>query len=151
MMERQEIEEIQSALDGEREHSAFLEKLLKVLYGDGWNKLTLFDAKKIYEHNKALEARLKEAEEENLLSRCWMWMNHSHTGMYGDDGEMQCAECFIKYGFFDWKRTPLKEIHERIVRAALKDLLGQKPCYICKGINGQHELFCSRGRQENKS
>ena len=62
-MERQEIEEIQSALDGEREHSAFLEKLLKVLYGDGWNKLTLFDAKKIYEHNKALETRLKEVEE----------------------------------------------------------------------------------------
>ena len=30
----------------EKDHSAFLEKLLRTLYGDGWEKLTLFDAKK---------------------------------------------------------------------------------------------------------
>jgi len=35
------------------------------------------------------------------------------------------------------------------IREALKGL-GKEPCYICKGI-GQHELFYSRGRQENKS
>jgi len=32
---------------------------------------------------------------------------------------------------------------------ALKGL-GQEPCYICKDINGQHELFCSKGVGRSK-
>jgi len=63
VMDEQEIEKLQEALNGEKEHSICLENLLKALYGNGWNKLTLFDAKKIYEHNKTLESRLKQAEE----------------------------------------------------------------------------------------
>uniref|UniRef100_A0A6H1ZSE3 Uncharacterized protein n=1 Tax=viral metagenome TaxID=1070528 RepID=A0A6H1ZSE3_9ZZZZ len=34
-----------------------------------------------------------------------------------------------------------------VIREALRRL-GKESCYICKGINGQHELFCSRGRQK---
>jgi len=33
-------------LEEEKDHSAFLEKLLRVLYGEGWNKLTIDEAKK---------------------------------------------------------------------------------------------------------
>ena len=33
-------------LEEEREHSAFLEMLLRTLYGDDWNKLTISDAQK---------------------------------------------------------------------------------------------------------
>ena len=39
-------EELQTMLEEEEYHSAFLEKLLHVLYGEGWNKLTLSEAKR---------------------------------------------------------------------------------------------------------
>ena len=72
-------------------------------------------------HCQELEGRLREAEEDAAILRKLLWMNHGHTGIYGDDGEMQCSECFRKFGFFDWKRTPIKEIQERFTMAALKD------------------------------
>lgn len=40
------IEFLKNELETEKEHSAFLEKLLQALYGEGWDKLTLFDAKR---------------------------------------------------------------------------------------------------------
>lgn len=40
------INKLQNDLMKEKEHSAFLEKLLKTLYGDGWEKLTLYEAGK---------------------------------------------------------------------------------------------------------
>jgi len=36
--------ELAAKLEEEKKHSAFLEKLLRVLYGDGWDKITIFDA-----------------------------------------------------------------------------------------------------------
>jgi len=47
-------------------------------------------------------------------------MNHGHTGMYGDDGEMQCSECWREYGFYDWKRIPIKEIQKYIFLRGIK-------------------------------
>lgn len=45
---------------------------------------------------------LKEKEEKEL--REWLWLNHGHTsGLYGDDGEMQC------HGV-DFKRMDIKDI-----------------------------------------
>ena len=38
------INEIEALLEEERDHTAFLEKLLRILYGEGWNKLTINDA-----------------------------------------------------------------------------------------------------------
>ena len=55
--------------------------------------------------------------EENLILRRMLWSSHGHTGMYGDDGEMQCSECMREFGFFDWKRTPVQEINDLIVTA----------------------------------
>lgn len=40
------ITELQAELETEKEHSAFLERLLKALYGEGWEKLTLYGAEK---------------------------------------------------------------------------------------------------------
>lgn len=57
--------------------------------------------------------------DEQILRRL-LWLNHGHTGMYGDDGEMQCPQCFKEYGFFDWKRTPAHEIVERIEIGMIK-------------------------------
>jgi len=38
------INKLQNNLMKEKEHSAFLEKLLKTLFGDGWGRLTLYEA-----------------------------------------------------------------------------------------------------------
>jgi hypothetical protein len=40
-------ETIIEKLEEERDHSAFLERLLKALYGDGWDRLTIADAKNV--------------------------------------------------------------------------------------------------------
>ena len=39
---------LESSLDAEKDHSAFLEKLLKILYGEGWDKLTIDQAAKCF-------------------------------------------------------------------------------------------------------
>lgn len=49
-----------------------------------------------------LDAR-KEAEEQR--DRYWMWSSHGHLELYGDDGEMQCAQCGV-----DYKRAALKKV-----------------------------------------
>lgn len=50
-----------------------------------------------------------------------LWLNHGHNTsfLYGDDGEMQCSQCLYEYGFYDWKRTPVEEIVEKIEAANL--------------------------------
>lgn len=52
------------------------------------------------------------------IRREW-WLNHGHTGMYGDDGEMQCNMC-APFGFYDWKREPFEKLAEMVplIRAA---------------------------------
>ena len=54
------------------------------------------------------------------IFRRLLWLNHGHTGMYGDDGEMQCGRCMEEYGFWDWKRTPAEEIEKRITIAGIR-------------------------------
>lgn len=63
-------------------------------------------------------------EEDVKILRELLWLNHGHnpSQLYGDDGEMQCEECMHEYGFYDWKRTPVKEIHDRIEAAKIKKL-----------------------------
>ena len=74
---------------------------------------------------------VKWLEEENRAMRQWMWLNHDHKGMYGDDGEMQCAMCYQQFGFWDWKRTPIKEILDRMIKA--------HPWFEAKGKEAQDE------------
>jgi hypothetical protein len=61
-----------------------------------------------------------DVQEENKILRELLWLNHGHTGMYGDDGEMQCAECLSEYGFWDWKVIPADEIKVRFVAANIR-------------------------------
>jgi len=67
-----------------------------------------------------LETQLKQMKKDEQIFRGMLWMGHGHTGMYGDDGEMQCGECFQQYGFFDWKRTPIGEIQKLIFLGGIK-------------------------------
>ena len=65
-------------------------------------------------------------DEQIMALRELLWKNHGHTGQYGDDGEMQCSQCMSEYLFWDWKRTPVEEIVEKIIwgniRKALDDV-----------------------------
>lgn len=61
-----------------------------------------------------------EPSRDEIILRRLLWSRHGHTGMYGDDGEMQCAMCFREYGFIDWLRTPAAEIENKIFIAELK-------------------------------
>jgi len=54
-----------------------------------------------------------------LELRRMMWLSHGHLGLYGDDGEMQCGEC-LKYGCWDYKRTPLENVRKAYNLAILE-------------------------------
>ena len=51
-------EDFSQLFEDEKEHSLFLEELLKALCGDGWGDLTLCGAQKKRDYTLALEARL---------------------------------------------------------------------------------------------
>ena len=53
-----------------------------------------------------------DSETEKML-REYLWFNHGHQGIYGDDGEMQCGQCAPVW---DYRRAPLANV----VRQALK-------------------------------
>lgn len=44
--------------------------------------------------------------------RMFLWLNHGHTGQYGDDGEMQCCQCKI----WDYKRSPISALIMQAVK-----------------------------------
>jgi hypothetical protein len=54
-----------------------------------------------------------DAETEKIL-RAYLWLGHGHSGVYGDDGEMQCAQC---RPVWDYKRAPLAEVIQQAVKA----------------------------------
>ena len=48
--------------------------------------------------------------------RMRLWMGHGHSGLYGDDGEMQCGQCVP---LWDYRRTPIEQLVEHVNRLAL--------------------------------
>lgn len=78
----------------------------------------------------ALRERHAELEADVNEARSALWAGHGHRGLYGDDGEMQCAEC--GRGAWDYKRFPLaalvvaalaalRERHAEAVEAAFRE------------------------------
>lgn len=53
-----------------------------------------------------------------------LWLGHGHIGLYGDDGEMQCAMCGAKYRVWDYKREPLEAV-ERAAMAANQERVAE--------------------------
>jgi len=70
--------------------------------------------KRLYPHFIVLLA------EEIYKLRELLWRNHGHKGMYGDDGELQCSQCAVEYGFYDWRRTDIDEIVAKITDAKMR-------------------------------
>lgn len=44
-----------------------------------------------------------------------LWLSHGHTGLYGDDGEMQCSRCGV-----DYLRASFDDILDRLDRLDLE-------------------------------
>jgi len=63
-----------------------------------------------------LELAEGHAAEEHKL-RELLWLRHGCTGLYGDDGEMQCVTCGI-----DFKRDSAADIEQRFQRMGLEQL-----------------------------
>lgn len=63
-----------------------------------------------------LDARVVELE---LKYRRQLWLNHGHYGQYGDDGEMQCSEC---YGVGDYKRMPIEDLEQQFIKVNMETL-----------------------------
>lgn len=72
---------------------------------------------------EALIARIEQQEETirrlDGRYRYMMWISHGHSGLYGDDGEMQCGLC-AKYGCYDYKNALLAEVEAAYQKANLE-------------------------------
>jgi len=66
------ISRLEAELEIEKEYSAFLEELLKTLYGDGWEKLTLYDAEKWRTHHLS-----NSSEQDKILPK--LKFRNGHT------------------------------------------------------------------------
>ena len=60
-------------------------------------------------------------EEENRKLRELLWLRHGHSGLYGDDGEMQCGICLV-----DFKRMPVEIIEQAFTDDGWKQLIEAK-------------------------
>lgn len=72
--------------------------------------LTASDCNAMVTKIKELQAQLVELESKY---RRRLWLNHGHTSLYGDDGEMQCAKCMA-----DFKRESLEALEAKIAKSA---------------------------------
>lgn len=64
----------------------------------------------------ALASKSSAPAETEMELRRLMWLSHGHHGIYGDDGEMQCAECG-RFGCWDYKNAPLDEVRATFYKA----------------------------------
>lgn len=63
---------------------------------------------RLSEASASEEFRLSQLVKEiEAKYRRQLWLSHGHTGLYGDDGEMQCGKCRT-----DFKRSPLDQIEK---------------------------------------
>ena len=58
-----------------------------------------------------------DASPDELLLRKLLWLRHGCNGLYGDDGEMQCAKCML-----DFRRMGPAEIERRWFELSIKAL-----------------------------
>lgn len=63
-----------------------------------------------------LRSALVAAQGENRILREELWQRHGHGGLYGDDGEMQCAI----WPMTDFKRDPIEKIAEHLLAMDLE-------------------------------
>jgi len=60
-----------------------------------------------FEDRDALKAENTVLQTELKQVREFLWLNHGHDGIYGDDGEMQCGQCMPHW---DYKREDIQPL-----------------------------------------
>ena len=79
------------------------------------------------------EGYIKRPQANNLVKsdemalREFLWLNHGHTGQYGDDGEMQCQMC-CHYQCTDYKREPLSKVINSSIKARFDVNIAKQHC-----------------------
>lgn len=68
------------------------------------------------ENNYYLVSKLGDID---LKYRRMLWLNHGHQGLYGDDGEMQCAQCRPHW---DYKRMPLEQLEAQVHKLKMVEI-----------------------------
>jgi hypothetical protein len=64
------------------------------------------------------EEQIAALQAEIAYIRKFLWLNHGHKGVYGDDGEMQCNACLPNWNYREMDI-------ETVVRVAVGSLLDQ--------------------------
>lgn len=77
-----------------------------------------------------------------LAYRKHLWLSHGHTGLYGDDGEMQCGACLSEGGPVDYKRAPLQDIENHIYEMRMRKAIDAAR----KLIKGAREMTRANSR-----
>ena len=65
------------------------------------------------------KAEIEKVRAESQATREILWLGHGHTGVYGDDGEMQCGACLPHW---DYKNRPLSDVAITALNALRDDL-----------------------------
>lgn len=82
--------------------------------------------------------------QDELILRELLWLNHGHQGLYGDDGEMQCSDCGI-----DFKRLLAAEIRDAFRSRTLAALVTASPLapagHICLAFKAGFDggMYCT--------
>jgi hypothetical protein len=81
--------------------------------------------------------------DEEKAVRMLLWLSHGHSGpdLYGDDGEMQCAQCVQVW---DYKRAPLLDVVRCALAYAATATVSRREIFreVCKWIAGKDTPFC---------
>ena len=105
-----EVDRLTAENGKEREHSNFMERLLETLIGEGWNKLTIYEAKKRRAENKAQAERIQDYARRIL----------SHIKGEGVEGE--CRTCGRRFWYVDDEPIACPFCRpEQLIKQALKD------------------------------
>jgi hypothetical protein len=109
------------------------------------------DIQSVFARTQARDFLINMTYEVEQKYRRELWLHHGHTGLYGDDGEMQCTKC--PPGVWDYKRQPLEDVERAAFEAKvlklgteLDSLRGQwKPIALAQENGSWVELLCPSG------
>ena len=79
-----------------------------------------------YETGKVIDwKKIEDMSSQLLKVREVLWLNHGHSGLYGDDGEMQCGACMTDSWpekLWDYKRSDIVTLTKKAMGVLLTQI-----------------------------
>jgi len=79
-----------------------------------------------YETGKVIDwKKIEDMSSQLLRVREILWLNHGHSGLYGDDGEMQCGACMEDSWpekLWDYKRTDIVSLTKKAMAVLITQI-----------------------------